>query len=102
MNGTELKRLIEEKYKGNPRVWVIRTNATNGANFKIKPLPKGFADLTVLVIGGQTIFAETKSKNEKQREDQVKFQSRVESMGFEYWLIESLEDFDARIEARLA
>jgi len=101
MNGTQLKKLIEDSYKDHPQVWVIRTNATNGRNFKIKSLPTGFSDLTILIMGGITIFAETKSENEKQRDKQGEFQSRVQALGFEYWLIDSFEDFQGRVHMKL-
>jgi hypothetical protein len=100
MTGTQLKTLIEETYKNHPLVWVIRTNATNGRNFKIKSLPKGFSDLLVLIRGCNSVFVETKSHNEKQRPDQKAFQERVESLGYEYLMIETIEEFQSFLKGK--
>lgn len=52
----------------------------------------GVADL-VLTHRGNVIFCEVKRPGQKQRPKQIEFQKRVEALGFEYFVTESLNDF---------
>jgi len=53
----------------------------------------GVADLIVLMPNGITYFFEVKTEKGKQSDAQIEFQSKVELLGFNYYLVRSLEDF---------
>jgi len=58
---------------------------------------KGVSDLVAAHVEEgymvRLIFAEIKTPTGKQRPDQKKFESHVTSMGFEYYIVRSLEEF---------
>lgn len=56
----------------------------------------GVSDLIVL-FPNKCIFVECKTKIGKQSDKQKDFQQIVEALGFEYWLVRSLEDFKTKI-----
>jgi hypothetical protein len=91
--GTDLVKQIVEAYRRAPHVWAIRTNVYNG-NLRIKGLPAGFADIMVLCRNGRTVFIETKSKREKQGVAQKEFESKVRALGFEYYTVQTRQEFD--------
>ena len=64
----------------------------NGGYFN-SGLPNGFSDLIVLPGNGFIIFVECKNATGRQREDQIMFQTQVESRGYKYLMPRSLEDF---------
>lgn len=60
----------------------------------------GVADLTV-VLPNKIIFVELKVGYNKQSDTQKEFENRVISLGFEYHLVRSLEDFKKIIQKNL-
>lgn len=57
----------------------------------------GVADLTV-VIPNKVIFFELKSKTGRQSVEQIEFMNKVESLGFDYHIVRSVDDFIEIIE----
>ena len=53
---------------------------------------KGVSDIIVL-MPKRVIFVELKSDIGKQRPEQIEFQKIVEGLGFEYYVIRSIEEF---------
>lgn len=58
---------------------------------------KGVSDIIVL-LPKRVVFVELKSDIGKQRPEQIEFQKIVEGLGFEYYVIRSLEEFKATIQ----
>ena len=57
----------------------------------------GFSDL-IVIAKGNVLFVEVKTKDGKQSDFQIKFQSDVERLGFQYSICRSLEDFIMTVE----
>ena len=57
----------------------------------------GFSDL-IIIAQGNVLFIEVKTKDGKQSDLQIKFQSDVERLGFQYSICRSLEDFIMTVE----
>ncbi|WP_211595353.1 VRR-NUC domain-containing protein [Paracoccus litorisediminis] len=57
----------------------------------------GWADICILAGKRMVLFVELKSKDGRQSEKQVKFQRRVEAMGWPYVLIRTLDDLLAAL-----
>ena len=57
----------------------------------------GFSDL-IVIAQGNVLFIEVKTKDGKQSDLQIKFQSDVERLGFQYSVCRSLEDFIMTVE----
>ena len=57
----------------------------------------GFSDL-IIIAKGNVLFVEVKTRNGKQSDLQIKFQSNVEQLGFQYSICRSLEDFIMTVE----
>lgn len=53
----------------------------------------GVSDLIILKPNGITIFIELKTDTGKQSDVQKQFEEKVKLLGFEYYLIRSLEEF---------
>ncbi len=53
----------------------------------------GVSDLIVLKPNGETIFVEIKTDVGIQSLVQIKFQNKVEELGFKYFVVRSLDDF---------
>lgn len=89
----------------NPR-WIIFSVPNEGEDaYEIKRkrergmLP-GVSDL--IIIGPKTtLFMETKTPQGRQAESQKEFQSRVEALGFKYYLFRSLEEFKQIIKTEI-
>ena len=64
---------------------------------KATGLVAGVSDL-IIVQPNRVIFLELKDTNGKQSNEQKLFQEKVTALGFEYWLIRSLEEFKAKLE----
>lgn len=60
-------------------------------------LLKGVADLVILCPDKRYITVELKTSTGNQRPDQVIFENRVKSIGGDYFIIRSLEDFINKI-----
>lgn len=56
----------------------------------------GVSDL-IIIQPNKILFIEVKTVTGKQSENQKKFQKKVELLGFEYYVVRSLEDFKALI-----
>lgn len=54
-------------------------------------LPKGFPDLLIL-YNKSVYFCEIKTLKGKQREDQIAFQSYIESHGYTYFIAKGVDD----------
>jgi len=55
-------------------------------------LMSGVSD-TIIVMPNRVIFCEFKDDKGKQSPQQIDFQTKVENLGFEYWLVRSLDEF---------
>jgi hypothetical protein len=64
---------------------------------KATGLVAGVSDL-IIVQPNRVIFLELKDTNGRQSNEQKSFQEKVTALGFEYWLIRSLEEFKAKLE----
>lgn len=56
----------------------------------------GVSDM-VMIEPNRVVFIEVKTPIGKQSDNQIKFQKKVEALGFEYWLIRSLEEFKEKL-----
>ena len=63
---------------------------------KATGLVAGVSDL-IIVQPNRVIFLELKDTNGRQSNEQKSFQEKVTALGFEYWLIRSLEEFKAKL-----
>jgi hypothetical protein len=64
----------------------------DGSQRLVNLCKEGTADIFFIAYG-RVIFVETKCKNGKQRESQKEFQSKVESVGALYWLVDNFQAF---------
>jgi hypothetical protein len=64
---------------------------------KMLGMKSGVSDL-ILVMPSRVVFVECKDDTGKQSENQKQFESDVTALGFEYWLVRSLDDFKARLK----
>lgn len=71
-------------------------NKIDGALNKSKGLQAGRADM-VLYYNSKAYMIELKTAKGTQSEDQIKWQKQIESNGFEYHIIRSLDEFKAFI-----
>lgn len=60
----------------------------------------GESDLTVFCKGGQTIFLEVKTPTGRQSKAQKHFEEYVNSLGYEYYVVRSVEDALNIVEGR--
>lgn len=67
-----------------------------GAYYKEEGMLAGVADL-ILLFEKKCIFVELKIEKQKQSDSQKKFQSLVENLGFDYWVIRNLENLIEKI-----
>ena len=67
---------------------------------KAAGLLSGVSDL-IIVIPKKTIFCELKTEIGTQSDEQIKFEKKVSNLGFEYWLIRSLNEFQIKIKKTL-
>jgi hypothetical protein len=88
------------------RIMYLRLNSgdvfrpgAEGKMYRVKGCPKGTADVLILshhevlhCIGPRPIFVEFKSSKGKQTEEQAIFERDVESLGYEYYLIRSIDE----------
>lgn len=68
-------------------------NIREAMTFKATGLLKGVSDLIVIFPNNKLCFIELKLQKGIQSDEQKDFECRVSSLGFEYHLIRSLEDF---------
>jgi hypothetical protein len=72
-------------------------NAKEQMYKKMLGLKSGVSDL-ILVMPSRVVFVECKDDTGKQSESQKEFESDVTALGFEYWLVRSLDDFKAHLQ----
>lgn len=67
-------------------------NAIEAANLKREGALAGVADL-VVVIQSKVIFIEMKASKGRQSQNQLDFEKKVKSLGFDYFICRSLQEF---------
>ncbi len=82
-------------------IFSVPTEATYKNKYYFQGLGamSGVSD-TIVMLPGHILFVEFKSKKGRQSEEQKIFQHKVESLGFEYFIIRSLDEFMALIEEK--
>lgn len=78
------------------RLFMVKNNSKNriqGARDKAMGMVKGAADMIFLKSDGKNLFLEFKLPGETQKKHQKKFQKMVESLGHEYRLVYTREEF---------
>lgn len=60
----------------------------------------GESDLTVFCRGGRTIFLEVKTPAGRQSKTQKRFEEYIKSLGYEYYVVRSVEDALKIVEGR--
>jgi hypothetical protein len=64
---------------------------------KATGLVAGVSDL-IIIQPNRCIFVELKLEKGKQSDKQIAFQNKVQMLGFEYWVVRSLEEFQKKIK----
>ena len=72
-------------------------NKLEASIMKAEGVLAGFSDL-IIIAKRNILFVEVKTKDGKQSDLQIKFQSDVERLGFQYSICRSLEDFIMTVE----
>jgi hypothetical protein len=72
-------------------------NAREAGIMKGEGVLAGVSDL-IIVAKNRILFVEMKTEKGKQRETQKRFQDKVESLGFVYFICRSFDDFMKQIE----
>ena len=65
---------------------------SEAAKFKATGLLSGVSDL-IVIQPNRIIFVELKLPTGKQQKSQIDFQNKVNNLGFEYYVVRSLEEF---------
>lgn len=84
----------------NPRYEIFSVpneSAYNNNQFKAMGVRSGVSDLIVL-LKEKVLFIELKNEVGKQKESQKDFETLVQKLGFDYYLIRTLEEFKTIIE----
>lgn len=90
----------------NPRYLILSIpnggsrNAIEATHLKATGLLPGASDL-IVVHGPVVLWVEVKTPTGKQSEVQLEFQKRVVSLGYEYVIVRSLEDFKQLINKKI-
>lgn len=72
-------------------------NAIEQSRKKATGMLSGVSD-TIIVMPNKVLFVEFKDSKGKQSDNQKEFETRVNKLGFEYYVIRSLEDFKQLIK----
>lgn len=64
---------------------------------KATGLMSGVSDL-IVVVPDKVIFVECKDAKGRQSDKQKEFENIVSVLGFEYWLVRDLEDFQKKVQ----
>lgn len=75
-------------------------NSIEGNRFKAMGVVKGVADF-ILILKNEVLFIELKTETGQQSADQKEFQYIVNSLGHQYYIIRSLEEFKELIKTKL-
>ncbi len=84
----------------NPRYEIFSVpneSAYNNNQFKAMGVRSGVSDLIVL-LNKKTLFIELKNETGKQRDSQKDFETVVQKLGFDYYIVRTLEEFKTIIE----
>ena len=66
--------------------------------FKLTGFKKGVADVHLCFPNGKLVYIEFKTATGRQSAEQKEFQQQVESLGFKYYIVRSLEEFKEIVE----
>ena len=77
-------------------------NKVEAMTLKATGLLAGASDTILILPNGKLIFCEVKTETGSQSPEQIDFQKRVEALGFEYWLVRGLADFQKKVWDALA
>lgn len=113
MNESKLQQEIFNWYQNNyclkfhePRGMIFSIpnggtrNKLEAINMKATGLLAGASDLIVITPNGKLIFVELKTDTGKQSDKQIDFENRVKKLGFEYYLIRSIDEFKIIINGK--
>jgi hypothetical protein len=67
-------------------------NLIEAVKFKRIGVVAGVADIIVLLRGGRCVFLEVKTPHGRQSQRQKDFERRVNKLGFEYYVVRSVEE----------
>jgi len=94
----------EYQIKGKGLIFAVPNggsrNILEAKNLKLTGQMAGVSDLIVL-LNNKCIFIEVKVEKGIQSEVQIKFQNNVQLLGFEYYLVRSLEEFKKAVNDNL-
>lgn len=77
-------------------------NKIEAMTLKATGLLAGASDTILILPTGKLVFCEVKTETGSQSPEQIDFQKRVEALGFEYWLVRGLDDFQKKVYQSLA
>lgn len=98
MTEREIQKLVVEwfraTYKDKGEIICVPNEVTHYSSNKWQAvgMRKGCSDL-IIVLKGKVIFVELKTPQNKQSYEQVGFQRSVENLGYEYYVVRSLDEF---------
>lgn len=91
-----VKYLSELRRKGEIEFFSVPNEAAGNAvrqgQMIAMGLRPGVSDLVVLFSGGKAMFLEVKNEKGVQSERQKQFQETVQRLGFQYFIVRSLDD----------
>lgn len=70
---------------------IARVNPHTGKRFFASVYP-GVSDMMWFAAGGKTAFLECKTEKGRQSDHQIEFQKKMESLGYEYRIVRSIDD----------
>lgn len=71
------------------------------SQLKSMGLRSGVSDLVVLLPQGRVIFLEVKNEKGRQSDMQKKFEEKVNSLGFDYHIVRSVEDVKVVLDGKM-
>lgn len=71
------------------------------AKFKLTGFKKGVADVHLCFPNGKLVYIEFKTTTGTQRPEQKEFQEQVETLGFKYYIVRSLDEFKVIVECEI-
>ena len=73
-------------------------NVREAKNMKDAGVLRGVADLVIVGTNGRVLFVEMKAGKNKQDDNQILFQQKVEKLGHKYIVCRSLEQFKKEVD----